>query len=376
MKPSESAINEVKKSCCCFKQPEQSNGEQSNETEPCCPSPPPVSEKKTVVIPKVSTQLNGADKWNNIKVRWGINRRNYKVEPGLYAVGKPDENAIILVSANYKLSFDTLRKELKGLDAWILVLDTKGVNVWCAAGKGTFGTAELVHRIEVTGLKNIINHRKLIVPQLGATGISAHQVKLHSGFTVIYGPVRASDILAFLQAGMKAAPEMRRVRFTLLDRVRVIPIELVQGAHKLLLTMLAFFFLAGFHKAGYSINIAATAGLRAALILMLAYVAGTVVAPLLLPWLPGRSFSFKGFIAGIIFFGISFLTLLRGISLLEISAWFFLISACSSFLTLNFTGASTYTSLSGVKKEMRFALPAQITAALIGTLLWLMGRFY
>lgn len=371
MKPSESAINEMKKSCCCSKQPEQ-----SNETVPCCPSTPPVLEKKTVVIPRVSTLLTGADKWNNIKVRWGINRGNYRVAPGLYAVGNPDGNAIILVSANYKLSFDILRKELTGLDAWILVLDTKGINVWCAAGKGTFGTAELVRRIEITGLKDIVNHRKLIVPQLGATGVSAHQVKLLSGFTVIYGPVRASDIPAFLQAGMKAEPDMRRVRFTLLDRAKVIPIELVQGTGKLLFLMLLFFLFSGLNKAGYSINIAAAAGLRAILILLLAYIAGTTAAPILLPWLPGRSFSFKGFTAGIIFFGISFLTILRGISLLETTAWFLLITAFSSFLTLNFTGASTYTSLSGVKKEMRFALPAQKTAALIGILLWLISRFY
>jgi len=36
---------------------------------------------------------------------------------------------------------------MPGRNLWILILDTKGVNVWCAAGKGTFGTEELVFRI-------------------------------------------------------------------------------------------------------------------------------------------------------------------------------------------------------------------------------------
>ena len=68
----------------------------------------------------------------------------YKVDPGLYAVGRPTVESPVLVSANYKLSFDRLRSQLTGLDAWMLVLDTHGVNVWCSAGKGTFGTDEIV----------------------------------------------------------------------------------------------------------------------------------------------------------------------------------------------------------------------------------------
>jgi len=66
-------------------------------------------------------------------------RMSYAISPGLYAVGNPTKESDVFVSANYKLSFDVLRRELKGFNAWILVLDTKGINVWCAAGKGTFG---------------------------------------------------------------------------------------------------------------------------------------------------------------------------------------------------------------------------------------------
>ncbi|MCP5107101.1 MAG: acetyl-CoA synthase subunit gamma [bacterium] len=332
-------------------------------------------ERKTQVVTRVSTQLTRADKWAHIKARWGIKRMSYIIEPGIYAVGNPDESSIVLVSANYKLSFDALRKELTGLDAWILVLDTKGINVWCAAGKGTFGTDELVRRIEVTGLKDIVNHRKVIAPQLGAPGIAAHQVRKRSGFSVIYGPVRASDIPAYLQAGMKTTTEMRRVRFPFGDRMRVVPVELVQGLRTLLMIMAVFFLLSGFSGSGYSIDTAVTSGIRAVLSLLLAYIAGTVAGPLLLPWLPGRSFSMKGLETGVLFFGLSFFIIFPGISLVEVAAWFLMMTALSSFLTMNFTGASTYTSLSGVKKEMRFAVPVQAAAAVVGSLLWIAGRF-
>ena len=53
------------------------------------------------------------------------------------------------------MSFDALRSCLGGLDAWILVLDTEGINVWCSAGKGSFGTAELVSRMAKVKLASI-----------------------------------------------------------------------------------------------------------------------------------------------------------------------------------------------------------------------------
>ena len=77
----------------------------------------------------------------------------YLIAPGLYRIGKPEANSPVLVTANYKLTVDTVRRWLAGMNVWLLVLDTKGVNVWCAAGKGTFGTAELVRRIETARLR-------------------------------------------------------------------------------------------------------------------------------------------------------------------------------------------------------------------------------
>jgi CO dehydrogenase/acetyl-CoA synthase gamma subunit (corrinoid Fe-S protein) len=103
------------------------------------------------------------------------------VPPGLYRLGNPDNDSAVFASANYTLSFDALRSALAGTDAWILVLDTKGINVWCAAGKGTFGTNELIRRIAVTGLSEVVSHRKIILPQLGAPGVSAHEVARRSG---------------------------------------------------------------------------------------------------------------------------------------------------------------------------------------------------
>jgi CO dehydrogenase/acetyl-CoA synthase delta subunit len=326
-------------------------------------------------VPQVTTVWKGSDRWGAFRARWAFNRMNYRVDPGIYAVGEPGPDSIVLVSANYKLSFDVLRRELKGLDAWIMVLDTMGINVWCAAGKGTFGTEEIVNRIEETGLKKIINHRKLIIPQLGGPGVAAHIVKKHSGFSVIYGPVRACDLPRFLDADMAASPDMRRVRFSFHDRLVLVPVEVVTGFKFLLIAMAGFFLLAGLNRNGYSGAEALTFGLRSTVNLLFAYLAGTVIGPLLLPWLPGRSFSVKGILPGVALFLISFFTGFTGRDPLEIIAWMFLIPAISSFATMNFTGASTYTSLSGVKKEMSIAVPLQIIAVIIGIGLWIANRY-
>jgi len=82
------------------------------------------------------TTLTWRDVLGGWRVRWGIGRMRYHVTPGLYRIGTPDADSPVLVTANYKLTVDALRRRLTGLDLWILVLDTKGVNVWCAAAKG------------------------------------------------------------------------------------------------------------------------------------------------------------------------------------------------------------------------------------------------
>jgi len=331
----------------------------------CCPA-----------VPAAGARLTFADRLGAWKVRWGIGRMRYRVEPGLYAVGNPDSRSPVLVTANYKLSFDTVRSQLGGRTAWILVLDTNGVNVWCAAGKGTFGTGELVARIDAVRLSQMVSHRTLVLPQLGASGVSAHEVKRLSGFRVVYGPVHACDIPAFFDAGMKATPEMRRVRFTLYDRAVLIPIELVLSFKYVAGAALAFLLLSGLSSEGFSVDRAVTDGVYVVMVIFAASLGGTVVTPLLLPWIPGRAFSLKGLWVGLVLAGLISIGFSGfGKGYLTTAAWFMIVPAIASFLAMNYTGATTFTSLSGVKKEVSRALPIQGTAAALGVVVWIAGRF-
>ena len=330
-------------------------------------------------VPQVSFSLNLRDHLGTFKARWGIGRMNYKIEPGLYALGNPDERSPVLVTANYKMSFDKLRKELPGRNFWILVLDTKGINVWCSAGKGTFGTMELVNRIASSGLPQIVSHRELILPQLAGPGVAAHLVTKLSGFKVIYGPIRSRDLPIFLDTGLKATSEMRFKTFTTWERLVLIPIELVSAMKVGVVLMAILFFAAFLWKLEEGTMNALNHGLFSVLAFFSAIVAGAILTPLLLPWLPGRAFSLKGFILGLLAAFILVAFHFNGLSTwtgrLEILAWVLFIPALSAYLAMNFTGASTYTSLSGVKKEMRWALPLQVGTGVIGLILWIGSHF-
>ena len=330
-------------------------------------------------VARVDTRLRLADRLGAWRVRWAIGRMRYQVEPGLYAVGSPTPGSPVLVSANYKLSFDALRSQLSEVNAWILVLDTQGVNVWCAAGKGTFGTGELVRRIEQYGLVEWTPHRTVIVPQLAAPGVAAHEVKKRTGVRVVYGPVRAEDLPAFLTAEMTATPEMRRVHFPLLDRLVLAPVELVLSAKWAIVLAACLFVLAGLGRDGHLLARLANVGGLSVALLLATYMGSVVFVAVLLPWLPGRAFWLKG-----VWIGVLFDFLLAGYqsfypgalgSAYSLAGWCLLIPAIASFMAMNFTGVTTFTSLSGVRRDVRMGAPLQAVAAASGLVLWLVGRF-
>jgi hypothetical protein len=315
-------------------------------------------------FPIVSTRLSFKDKLSGFRVHWGIGRMKYRIYPGLYVVGTPDADSPVLVTANYKLSFDSLRKHLAGINAWVLVLDTKGVNVWCAAGKGTFGTEELIRRVTSANLSLVVRHRTLILPQLSAPGVAAHVVTDATGFKVVYGPIRAADVPRFLENGMKADQAMRAVSFSLKERLTVIPVELVQS-WKIVLPAFLFHLFSSYATG----NISPWSTFFGFLPYIGAILVGCVLVPLMLPWIPGRSLAFKGWLAGII--ATIVYNLLDKHQSAENIMYLLVLPAISSFLALNFTGATPFTSLSGVRKEMRFAIPLLIFSAVLGIVLYI-----
>ena len=327
------------------------------------------------MIPRIDTSLKGVDIVGTLRARLGVSRDWYRVAPGLYCVGSPGQESSVLVTANYKLSFDSLRKELAGLDVWLLVLDTRGVNVWCAAGKRTFSTEEVIRQVHGAGLDKLVLHRELVLPQLGAPGISAHKVREGCGFKVVWGPVNAGYLNTFLNNGCKADTHMRQVTFSIGERIVLIPVELSLIVKPSLAILLAIFMLSGISPEFFSFSAAWFRGLNGAASYLMGVIAGAVVVPVFLPWLPMRQFYIKGILSGLT--GGIFIILYLGphLTRLESLTLLLLTTAVSSYAAMNFTGATPFTSPSGVEKEMRQGIPIQLAAVVIAAISWVAAPF-
>lgn len=320
-------------------------------------------------VPRVRTRPTFPDHLGTCRARLGLDRNHYTVNPGLYAVGSPGPDAPVIVTANYKLTFDTVRFHLAGRDLWLLVTDTRGINVWCAGGKGTFSAAGIGEQVTRSDLARVVSHRRLILPQLGANGVRLRDIRTTCGFTAEFGPVRAEDLPRYLDHGPDEA--MREVTFSLRERAAVIPVELVLSRRPLFWILLATLVLSGVGP-GLSVATVLDRWRVAVIATILAYVGGTILFPLLLPRLPTRIFSLGG--AGLGLLAALPLLLLQAPapSLMGGAMW---TVAASSWMALNFTGSTPYTSPSGVEKEMRRAIPALAGLVFLAMISFVWGNF-
>ncbi len=370
-------------SACCGPSPVSTSPAGQSSSCGCIPAPAEqrpswitgVLRTDVGQVPVISTDLSRSDYQEHVRCRTSAYRNSYTVSPGLYAAGSPGRDSDILVSANYKLSFDTLRKALKGLDVWVLVLDTHGINVWCAAGKGTFGTDELIRRMTGVHLDRLVDHRRIILPQLGAPGTSGHLVRKATGFRVYFGPVRAEDIPAYIASAYHATEEMRTITFPLVDRLVLTPMEINPSLKKYypwyaLIILLAF----GLRPHGIIFRDALSGGGPFLILGLLSILAGALFTPLLLPWIPVRSFALKGWLVGMLSvllfdrFGPFHAAAGGQDTVLRIFTYLFFPLA-SSYIALQFTGSTTFTGMSGVKKELRITVPLYILGVIVSAAL-------
>ena len=328
-------------------------------------------------IEKLSSTLAWRDTLKRWSLRWGIGRSTSRVVPGLYRVGEPTPSSPVVVTCNYRMTVDLVRRDLGGVDAWLLVLDTHGINVWCAAGKKTFGTDELVRRIFATHLADYTEHETLVLPQLGAVGVAAHKVRQLTGYRIVWGPVRSEDLRAFIEAGNQATPKMRAVTFTFAERMALSPMELVPSLRYAVWAVPALALVAalgasiGAHR---FVPLAVLMALSPAVMMFaLGVIAGAVLVPALLPWIPGRAFTVKGAVVGALIALAGLVALPGMLGLMSPWGWgavVLAVSAAASYVGVNFTGSTPYTSPSGVEAELRRAIPWEAAALAVALVSW------
>lgn len=305
--------------------------------------------------------------------RTGFVRNSYKITPGLYAIGQPSPESPVIVTANYKLTFDAVRSSLARQNLWLLVVDSRGINVWCAAGKGTFSTEEVAYQVRRARLAERVSHRKLILPQLAAVGVAGMRLKQMTSFRAEFGPVRIADLPGFLSGTIDDMEQARSVTFTMQERLVLIPVEVCMMYKQLAILFGIALLISGIGPDIYSAKAAVSRSWQFIIATALAILAGAVITPLALPWLPGRQFWLKGLtvsaLSALLF---AVCTPSGTIATLALALW---IIAAGSYMAMNFTGSTPYTSLSGVEAEMRKGLIVQIGLTAPAILFWLVAPF-
>ncbi|MFX1406720.1 MAG: methyltransferase domain-containing protein [Promethearchaeota archaeon] len=146
------------------------------------------------------------------------------IEPGVYKSGNPDKDSPIIVTANYDYTYINVMRNIKSIDAWVLCVDSNGINVWCAARGNDFGNNQLIEAIRATGIQNFTENRTLILPQLSAGGVAIPQLRIDSKefpYKIKYGPVWSKDIPNYLKDKPNKKPEkMKLAKFTIPHRSR------------------------------------------------------------------------------------------------------------------------------------------------------------
>ena len=251
-----------------------------------------------------------------------------KVRTGLYAVGDPTPDSPVLVTGNFDLTVRRLVKAIDGLvDVWVLVADSAGINVWCAAGGGYFTAEKVIAAVKSSHLDQVVDHHALILPQLCANGVDGWRIRQETGWGVHWGPAKARDIPAYLAARRKKTDAMRWVRFPLIDRLEMVTVTLGFYGLLILLPVLIFwrpmFWPVTFSLVGLSYFYA-----------------------VIHPWLPGRDGLFKSIplaclaIAGLL----AYTTIWRPLPAINLFHW-----------TIGLIGLSVFTGaeLQGMSPLMR-----------------------
>ncbi|HUT55187.1 MAG TPA: HgcAB-like fusion protein [bacterium] len=152
-------------------------------------------------------------------VAWFFRWLPHAAPTGLFPVGSPGENSPVLVTANFSLTVKRVRAALQGRDAWLLVANSGGINVWCAAAGGIFTAERVIDAIKVSRLAEKVKAREVILPALAAPGLDRKAIKNETGFRARFGPVYAAAVPAYLDAGRQKTEPMRRFRFDLKHRL-------------------------------------------------------------------------------------------------------------------------------------------------------------
>ncbi len=147
----------------------------------------------------------------------------FPTKTGLRVFGKPDRHSPVFVTANFDLTVRRVTRVLiqSQIDCYLLVVNTKGINVWCAARGGHFTADQVVSIIKTSGIGELVDHRQLILPQLCAPGVNPREIYKKTGWHTKFGPAYARDVPQYIKNGFQKTAKMNLVEFPIIQRLEM-----------------------------------------------------------------------------------------------------------------------------------------------------------
>jgi NAD-dependent dihydropyrimidine dehydrogenase PreA subunit len=144
----------------------------------------------------------------------------YPTRPRLIRIGSPNRQSPVLVTTNYDLTVRRVCRALFGMDCYLLVAPAGGIDVWCASGGGRFTVDSIISILKTSRVAELVDHRRLILPEMCANGINMFEVRRRTGWTAVFGPVEARDVPEYVKT-KKRTEKMIRVTFVPRERLEM-----------------------------------------------------------------------------------------------------------------------------------------------------------
>ncbi|MDL2275729.1 acetyl-CoA decarbonylase/synthase complex subunit gamma [Desulfosarcina sp. OttesenSCG-928-A07] len=128
-------------------------------------------------------------------------QRPMTVTEGIYPINNPDENARVLVTTNFALTYFIVSGEIEAskIPTWLLIKDSEGLSVLTAWAAGKFAGDDVGMFVKKCGIMDKVKHQELVIPGYAAAIVGDVEEEL-PGWTITVGPREAAHIPGFLRA--------------------------------------------------------------------------------------------------------------------------------------------------------------------------------
>jgi acetyl-CoA decarbonylase/synthase complex subunit gamma len=124
-----------------------------------------------------------------------------QMDPGLYAIGEPNDRSPLLVTSNFSLTYFIVSTEAEasGLACHLAVVDAEGLSVLTAWSAGKFSGDRVAKSLRQMKAAERVSHHTVIIPGYVPVISGELEDALGDGWHVLVGPQEASDIAPFFR---------------------------------------------------------------------------------------------------------------------------------------------------------------------------------